>query len=457
MSVLRLPWRAAGGLATAATGAARAVAAPVLAPVLAPVGQVARDHIVRTCPVPGDLDAVTSVGDEADDPDGIDVEPVWTRARALYASGVHPALQLCIRHRGEIVVDRAIGYARGVRPGRPIDPATAIPATTHTPINLFSAGKAVTALVMCLLEEHGHVALDEPVATYLPAFACHGKERITVRQVLTHRAGVPALPDHALDLDLLADPDVVRDLLCDLRPSAVIGGPPAYHALTGGFIAEAVARATTGRSLRDLLVDHVKAPLGLLWFDFGVGDDDAALVATNVCSGLPIVPPLSFVFDRLLGMPWDEAVRWSNDARFVTSVVPSGNVIVTARDTATFYQCLLDGGVLDGTRVMSSATIDRARRADLPTIDLDRRILLPLQYGTGFMLGTSTISLYGWNHPRAFGHLGLANSFTWADPDRDLVVALLTTGKAVLGTHVGALLALIAQIHRTFPVATTAR
>ncbi|MEZ5208542.1 MAG: serine hydrolase [Acidimicrobiales bacterium] len=184
----------------------------------------------------------------------------------------------------------------------------------------------------------------------------------------------------------------MRDLLCDLRPSAVIGGPPATTALHRRFsIAEAVARAATGRSLRDLLVDHVKVPLGLRWFDFGVRHDDAALVATNVCSGLPIVPPLSFVFDRLLGMPWDEAVRWSNDERFVTGVAV-GNVIVTARDTATFYQCLLDGGAPDGTRRVEHH--DRPRRADLPTIDLDRRILLPL-HGTGFMLGTPTISLYG--------------------------------------------------------------
>jgi len=82
---------------------------------------------------------------------------------------------------------------------------------------------------------------------------------------------------------------------------------------------------------------------------------------------------------------------------------------------------------------------------------IDRMIGLPLQYGAGFMLGTSTISLYGWNHPRAFGHVGLANSFTYADPDRSLVVALLTTGKAVVAPHLPALLNLIAEIHRTFP------
>jgi CubicO group peptidase (beta-lactamase class C family) len=75
-----------------------------------------------------------------------------------------------------------------------------------------------------------------------------------------------------------------------------------------------------------------------------------------------------------------------------------------------------------------------------------------MRYSSGFMLGNEQASLYGWDHPRAFGHVGLSNLFTWADPDRDLVVALLTTGKPILGTHLVALPQLIAEIHKAFPV-----
>jgi CubicO group peptidase (beta-lactamase class C family) len=132
-------------------------------------------------------------------------------------------------------------------------------------------------------------------------------------------------------------------------------------------------------------------------------------------------------------------------------VIPSGNLVATAHDAATFYQCLLDGEHATGSRPFDGGTIRRALEADRPGLDIDRRILLPLRYSAGFMLGTETMSLYGWNHPRAFGHIGLANSFTWADPDRELVVALLTTGKAVLGPHVPSLVQLITEIHRTFP------
>ncbi len=446
--MVTLPWRAVAP-------AVRPVADPVLSPL--------RTHVARVCPVPSDLAAVTSVGDESAGTtgrtDAAAVEAVWRRVEGLYRSGVHPAIQLCVRHHGEVVLDRAIGYAQGVYPGRPIDPERAVPVTTATPVNLFSAGKAVTGMLMHLLEQRGQVGLDERVAHYLPAFAGHGKGDITVRQVLTHRAGVPALPADAFDLDLLADHDRVEALVCGLEVTADVGGAPAYHAITGGFVMECIARRVTGESLRDLLRREVKEPLGLRWFDLGVDPADTGLVATNTCTGLPVVPPISWLFDRLIGMGWDDAVRLSNDPRFQAGVIPSGNVIATARDAATFYQHLLDAHQdrADEAGPFDAAILRRAVEADRDGIDLDRRILLPLQYSAGFMLGTDTISLYGWNHPRAFGHLGLANSFTWADPDRELVVALLTTGKAVLGTHVPALLQLVTEIHRAFPARSAAR
>jgi len=421
---------------------------PVVDPVLRPV----RTHVLRVCPVPEDLASITTVGDEERVvADAADVDAVWSRVEGLYRSGVHPAIQVCVRHRGRVVLDRAIGHARGVAPGEPIDPDRAVRLTPETPVNLFSASKAVTGMLMHLLEEKGVVDLDRTVAHYMPDFAANGKADVTLRQVLTHRGGVPALPPDAFDLDLLADPERVEALVCALQVTAGIDEAPAYHTLTGGFIMECVARRTTGESLRELLRREVKEPLGLRWFDLGVDPGDADRVARNAATGVPILPPLSWVFDRLIGMSWDDAVRLSNDPRFLAGVIPSANVIATARDTATFYQSLLE---TDGATVrpFDRATVRRAVEAGGVGLPLDRRILLPLSYSPGFMLGTDTISLYGWNHPRAFGHLGLANSFTWADPDRELVVALLTTGKAVLGTHLPAVLQLIGEIHRTFPV-----
>jgi CubicO group peptidase (beta-lactamase class C family) len=303
------------------------------------------------------------------------------------------------------------------------------------------------------LEEQGRLDLDDPIADHVPGFDRHGKGQITIRQVLTHRAGIPSLPSHAFDLDLLADPDRLVEMVCDLRPSRATGGPPAYHAITGGFVMEAVARCTTGNSLRELLRTEVKEPLGLRWFDYGVAPEDVDQVALNVITGFPLTPLLSRHLRRLLGRGWEEVVDLSNDPRFLSGVIPSGNVIVTAGDTAAFYQCLLEGGMLDGVRVFEPETVTRAIVDDTGGgVSFDRMIGLPFRYGdAGFMHGTDTLSLYGWNHPRAFGHIGMSNSFTWADPDRDLVVAFLTTGKPILGTHILALPRVVFDIDRSFP------
>lgn len=413
------------------------------------------DAITRRCPVPDDLETVTTIGRET--PHDA-TESLWGSVVGLYRTGVHPAIQVCIRHRGEVVLHRSIGHARGVAPGRPIDDAKAVPVDLDTPINLFSAGKAVTTMTMHKLEEQGLLDLDDRVADHVPGFDRHGKGHITIRQVLTHRAGIPSLPPDAFDLDLLADPEWVIEMLCDLAPSRAAGGAPAYHAITGGFVMEAVARHTTGHSLRDLLRTGVKEPLGLQWFDYGVTPGHVDQVASNVITGFPLTPLLSRHLRRLLGRDWEEVVDLSNDPRFLSGVIPSGNVIVTAGDTAAFYQCLLEGGTLDGVRVFEPETVTRAIVDDTGGgVSFDRMIGLPFRYGdAGFMHGTDTISLYGWNHPRAFGHIGMSNSFTWADPDRDLVVAFLTTGKPILGTHILALPRVVFDIDRSFPATTTA-
>lgn len=407
------------------------------------------DLVARRCWVPSDLASVTSHGRESiRDPLA---DELWALVESVYETGMHPGIQMCIRHQGEIVLERAIGHARGNLPGRRVDPEALVPLTVDTPMNLFSAAKAVTGMVMHKLEEQGALSLDDRVADHLPGFERHGKSKITLRQVLSHRAGIPSVSADVMDLDILTDYDRVEELLRDLRPIAKPGKVAAYHAITGGFVMEAVSRRATGRSLREVLAEDIKKPLGLDWLDFGVAPEHARSVAQNVETGFPLGLTLGAFMTRILGKPWGPVLRMSNDPRFVTGVVPSGNVIVTARDIAAFYQCLMNGGSIAGTRVFEEATIDRAIQPTAEDMELDRMLGMPIRYSSGFMLGSESMSLYGWNHPRVFGHVGMSNVFTWADRDRDLVVALLTTGKPVIGTHVVALTQLIGGIHDAFP------
>ena len=405
--------------------------------------------MTRRCPTPTDLEIITQYGEESGS--GEKSDAVWALVQEVYRSGMHPGIQICIRHNGEVVLDRAIGHARGVVPGQRFDRNRAVPLTLDTPVNLFSAAKAVTGMVMHKLEEIGALRLDDEVAEHIPGFEQHGKERITIRHVLTHRSGIAAMPAEAFDLDVLGDPDRVERILCGLRPTTLPGAMPEYHAVTGGLIMEAVTRHAVGRSLRDVLATEIKAPLGLDWFDYGVAPEDIDRVAQNVETGVPLGPVTSLFLKRVLGKPWGEVLRMSNDPRFLGAVVPSGNVIVTARDVAVFYQCVMDGGSYEGTRVFDEDTVERSLEAPHDELVMDRMLGLPIRYGSGFMLGSGSFSPFGWNRPQAFGHVGMSNLFTWADRERELVVAILTTGKPVIGPHLVPLVKLLTGINEVFP------
>jgi CubicO group peptidase (beta-lactamase class C family) len=121
------------------------------------------------------------------------VEHIWEGVVGVYHSGVHPAIQLCVRRHGHVVLNRAIGHARGNGPQDPPD-AEKVPATTETPFCVYSASKAITAAVVDMLHERGLLDIDERVCAHIPEFGSHGKDPITAAQVLAHRAGVPNHP-----------------------------------------------------------------------------------------------------------------------------------------------------------------------------------------------------------------------------------------------------------------------
>ncbi len=227
----------------------------------APIPRLAR------CRIPDDLDAVTSVGWE--DPGGSDVpaqaiERVWERVVALYRTGVHPALQICVRRDGRVVLHRAIGHARGNAPqDAPGTPQ--VPVTTASPFDIFSASKAITAMLIHKLDEEHVLHLEDRVCDYIPEFARHGKHRITLRHILAHKAGIPNLPPEAMDLELLPHPERIVSLLCDsklrLRPGRLL----AYHAVSGGFVLAEVVRRATGDDIRTVLEKRIAGPLGFRW------------------------------------------------------------------------------------------------------------------------------------------------------------------------------------------------
>lgn len=407
------------------------------------------ETLVRTAPP-------EEVADRSDEVDprsvGLDrkaIDAIWQACIATYRTGLYPALALCVRRRGQVVIDRSLGHVRGNAPFDPPD-AHRVVATPHSLFNLFSASKMVTAMLVHLCDERGLLHLDDPVAHYLPEFAQHGKGRITLRHVLTHRAGIPRIPPQFADVGLLERPNEILTLLSNQKPLWRAGRRLAYHALTGGFVLGAVVERVTGKSLRDVMRDEILRPLRFDAFNYGVPAERLKEVAVNAFTGPPVLPPLSQILKRLLSVDFVEAVRVSNDPRFLTSVVPAGNIVATANEASRFMQLLLDSGTLDGVRVFETRTIERAI-AEQTYFEIDLTLGVPIRYSMGFMLGGKIVSLYGLRTQRAFGHVGFTNVFVYADPSRDIAVALMTSGKPALSPGLARTLLVMQTIAQRVP------
>jgi len=384
--------------------------------------------------VPDVIDDVTVIGPEVDPADvGADahrIEAAWGCAQSLYRSGFHPGIQICVRRNGAVILDRAVGYARGAGPND--DPhALKVPVTLETPFNIFSASKAVTAMVIHLLDQRHLIHLDDPVCEYIPEFGVHGKQWITIRHLLTHRAGIPNVPAHALDLDLLHQPGGVTELLCDAHPVWRPGRQVAYHAISGGFVLGEIVRRVTGDDIRTFQDREICKPLGFRWMNYGVNAADVDRVAVNYFTGPPVLPPVSLLLKRALGVDFKQATELSNDPRFLTAIVPAANTIATARELSSWYQMLLKGGELGGVRIYEPRTVRRAT-SEQSYLEFDLTLGVPLRYGMGFILGGKWFSLYGVDTQYAFGHLGFTNVIGWADPERQIAGALMTSGKPLL-------------------------
>ncbi len=385
---------------------------------------------------PDALDARTWMGDEspADDPDG--ATRIWDAARHWYAVGTQPAVQICVRHRGRIVLDRAIGHGR-----TPLEQVTG-----STPFCLYSASKVIAAVAVWRLIDQGLLRLDDRVADLIPGYGTRGKSSTTVDHVLTHRAGVP-FAFAGLDDPLRADDrDYVRRSLNRLWAVHPPGMLHIYHALTWGPLVREIVEAAAGRGIRDYVADEVTGPLGLRWTNFGVHADELVEVAHSHVTGPRVRVPIDTAFVLSTGHTLAATITASNSPDFLTSAVPSSNGVSTARELSRFAEMLLRGG--EG--VLRPETVARARR--------QRRVLRPdvatsgspLRWGTGFMLGSHYFGPFGRRAPEAFGHTGLTHVAMWADPQRELAVAVISSGKT-LSDDGGRYRALINTIAASFP------
>ena len=321
--------------------------------------------------------------------------------------------QVCVIHRGQVVLDRTVG------------------CEPDSLFLIYSASKPFVALAVHLLAERGALSLDDPVAAYWPAYAQHGKQEITIRHVLAHRAGVPVAGSLLRTVRSMPDwCQSVRDAE-RARPRYPPGQVPAYHFITYGFILGELVERVSGTPFRQFLADNLLAPAGLNDVHLGLPDEQWP-------RHIPVraARPGELINQRVFNR---RAVR--------QAVIPAAGISTTARQLARFYQMLLDGGQADGVRVLEPATIAEARR---PTSDgqVDAFIKRPVRWAQGFQLGGPGADprdmsrlLGARSSPHAFGHAGNASCIAWADPGRELVLAYLSSLQEGIDAgirHVGA-------------------
>ncbi|HOT90164.1 MAG TPA: serine hydrolase domain-containing protein [Anaerolineae bacterium] len=319
----------------------------------------------------------------------------------ITVQNLHPAAQLVVIRHGQVIVDRALGQGRRG------------PINATTPFLTFSISKVFTAMGIHRLIEEGRIEMDAPIATYWPEFGCKGKERATIRHALLHQAGIPA-PGLRWQIFLWPFWGAVTHSVARLRAEYEPGSKTAYHLVNFGFILGEVIRRVTGMPVDRYLHRQFCAPLGLqrTWMRL----PRAMLRET------PRLTSDDNPFIR-------QAVRVFNMPIIRRSLLPAASLHSTARDLATFFQMLLNGGLYAGKRLLQADTITQA--TSLGYAGWDEFIQAETSWGYGFILGgkSGEFSAMGKGSSlRTFAGFGLGSCMVWADPDADLVVAFTCNG-----------------------------
>jgi CubicO group peptidase (beta-lactamase class C family) len=325
----------------------------------------------------------------------------------------------CLYVDGRPVVDLWGGVA---------DVATGRPWAEDTLALVFSTTKGVTAIAAHLLAQRGQLDLDAPVVDLWPELIGGGKERLTTRDLLAHRAGLPVVDGTITPEEALAWHPVV-ERLAGSTPQWEPGTAHGYHAITYGWLVGEVVRRATGRSLGTVVADELAGPLGLdLWV--GLPEAEEPRVSTLIGSDLNVS---TIIGEEILASLPEEIralVRAFTDPDGVTqraltittphldwnsravhaAEIPAANGIASARALARLYAACI--GEVDGVRLLDPATVEDATRTQ--SEGPDQVLMIPTRFGSGFFLPSAFSPLFG---ETSFGHAGAGGSLAFADPE----------------------------------------
>ena len=341
--------------------------------------------------------------------------------RQNFADGLEIGAAFALYRDGEPVVD-LWGGRRDLDAGLPWD--------RDTLVTVFSTTKGMASVAMAVAHARGLFALDERVAAYWPEFAQRGKEAITVRQLLTHQAGL-AVIDTPIDLGMLADPDALGAVLAAQAPKWPPGTAHGYHGQSLGWYESQLLRRVDPqhRTIGHYFADEVARPLDLA-FHIGLPDDVRSHRLATIVGGRPAAAVLHLreMPGRLafaLANPFGQTARVFMNPKALRSAkdinrrellrieLPSVNGTGDARSIAKAYSVLASGGGALGVGRETLAELERATAGRR-----DRILKVDTAFSFGFMKPCSILP-FG-SSPRAYGHTGAGGSFAYADPDHGI-------------------------------------
>lgn len=334
----------------------------------------------------------------------------------------------CTVYRGGRVVVDVWGGIADTRTGRAWGPDTAAV--------IFSCSKGLVAICAYVLVQQGRLTLDAPIASYWPEFARRGKGSLTVRDAMSHRAGLPAL-----DIDLTRDDVLAWDpVIRAIEEQPPLHDPAAghfYHAMTYGWILGEVIRRVSGlapgRFFRTVIGDRLglRTWIGLpeeeratvAWMEPPLPDEDS--IAAREAARLALENPTverSLSMGGAFGFPVQDGVVTFNDATIQRAEIPAANGISTAPSLARLYAACVSE--VDGPPLLSGASIEDALQVRAAGRQLSGLPDDGARWGTGFQLSSPPSQpMLG---PASFGHAGAGGQLGFADARHQVGFAYLS-------------------------------
>jgi len=303
-----------------------------------------------------------------------------------------------------------------------------------------SSTKPVAAVAICQLWERGRLELDDPVARHIPEFAQGGKERVTVRHLLTHTGGVRMLATGWPEAGW--EGTVARVCAQRLEPRWEPGRKAGYHLASSWFILGELVHRLDGRRFERYVREEIFEPLGAFdcWIGMPAerfrdyGSRIAPMFDTSAASASASGPTAAAAEAGVAAA--GPALSESGATAEARLVVPSpgGNGCGPVSELARLYRMLIAGGELDGRRLLRRETVEAlAARHRVGMVDATFRARL--DWGLGVIVNSAHYQEpqmpYGYGPlagPRTFGHSGARSSTAFADPDAGLVAALAVNG-----------------------------